>query len=192
MKQVINNEDGVSLVELVAGVALLSLILIPLSLMVSVSSKSASIQKEKADIQQLTNLMVAQLIDISERPDLYQRAGYSDKETIDWDKNHIIQVDGNGSRKVQITDILDTKKERAKTYEINQKDVSIHIEQEKNKHAKRRTKQYLANSRDSFTIQETVVIRFEKLGEELYSQEVELDYRDEKKARGDIGGEGWW
>lgn len=70
--------------------------------------------------------------------------------------------------------------------------ITIHIDQTKNMNDSRKNNQLLSNSRDTFTIQESVVIHFIKEKKEIYSHQVELDYRDESKAAGDIGGEGFW
>lgn len=93
---------------------------------------------------------------------------------------------------IEVTDRLDPNFKRKKQYQVTSPDVTIHVEQEKNKNAQRQTNQLLKNQRDTFTVQETVTIRFEKRGRELYRQQVELDFRDEEKAKGKVGGDGWW
>jgi Tfp pilus assembly protein PilW len=70
LKELIRDEDGVTLVELLAGLALLSLILIPLGSVLSISAKSVKIQREQAEIQSVANLMTAQMIDISQRKNI--------------------------------------------------------------------------------------------------------------------------
>lgn len=192
MKEIIDNEEGVTLVELLAGLALLSLILIPLGSVLSVSAKSVKIQREQAEIQSTANLMTAQMIDISQRKGLYTKAGYEDLGTIDWSKDHIILVNHNGEETIELTDALDPSFKRKKTYKVASPDITIHVDQKKNKNDERKTNQHLYNARDTFTIQDTVTLRFEKRGKEVYRQEIELDYRDESKAKGEVGGDGWW
>lgn len=192
MKLIWTDEEGITLVELLAGLALLGLIIIPLSMILSVSTKSTKIQKEQAEIQRVTNLMVAQMISISQKEGLYKQAGYSDYGSTAWDNNHIIKVNHNGEQQIEITDILDANNQRKKVYQVSSSDVTIHIDQSKNSNNQRKNNQNLTNTRDSFTIQETVNIRFEKKGQEVYAQQVELDYRDESKAKGEVGGNGWW
>lgn len=192
MKYIVSDEDGITLVELLAGLALLGLILVPLGTLLAFAADSVRVQKEKAEIQNVTNLMVAQMIAISEKDDLYQSAGYSEYGTPNWEKEHIIKVNGNGTNKIEITDVLDKDNRRKKTFKMSDSKISIHIDQTKNINDSRKNNQLLSNSRDTFTIQESVVIRFEKEKKEIYSHQVELDYRDESKAVGDIGGEGFW
>ncbi|MBO0475889.1 hypothetical protein DOK76_02325 [Vagococcus sp. DIV0080] len=192
MKRIISNEEGITLVELVAGLALLGLILIPLGTLLSFAGDSVKLQREQADIQSTANLMVAQMIAISQKEGLYEQAGYSDYGTPAWEQKHIVKVNGSGTNKVEVTDILDKDNQRKKTYQIKNPKVSIHVDQKKNIHDNRKNNQLLSNSRDTFTIQESVEITFKKEGKEVFSQQVELDYRDEKKAVGEIGGEGYW
>lgn len=192
MRQIWTDEEGITLVELLAGLALLGLIIIPLSMILSVSTKSTKIQKEQAEIQRVTNLMVAQMISISQKEGLYKQAGYSDYGSAAWDNNHMLKVNHNGEEQIEITDILDTNSQRKKIYQVASPGVTIHVEQSKNRNNQRKTNQSLNNRRDSFTIQETVNICFKKNGQDIYSQQVELDYRDESKAKGEVGGNGWW
>lgn len=192
MKRIWTDEEGITLVELLAGLALLGLIIIPLSMILSVSTKSTKIQKEQAEIQRVTNLMVAQMISISQKEGLYKQAGYSDYGSTAWDNNHMLKVNHNGEEQIEITDILDTNSQRKKIYQVASPGVTIHVEQSKNRNNQRKTNQSLNNTRDSFTIQETVNICFKKNGQDIYSQQVELDYRDESKAKGEVGGNGWW
>lgn len=192
MKQLIKDEEGVTLVELLAGLALLSLILIPLGTVLATTSKSAKIQKEQIEIQSTVNLMVAQMIDISQRKGVYKDIGYAKEGSSEWTQNHLIKVRNNGTKSIDITDANDTSFKRKKTYSVASPDIDIFIDQKKNKNDKRKTNQLLYNARDTFTIQETVTVRFERRGQEVYRQEVELDFRDEEKAEGEIGGDGWW
>lgn len=183
-----SDEEGVTLVELLAGLALLSLILIPLSSALSISSKSVKIQREQAEIQGVVNLMTAQMLEISQKKGLYEKAGYDPHG----DDNDMILVDHNGERSIDLTDVSDPEFKRKKSYQVASPDVLIYVDQQKNKNNQRKTNQGLGNARDTFTIQETVTVRFEKRGKELYRQEIELDYRDENKAQGKVGGNGWW
>lgn len=192
MKELIRDEDGVTLVELLAGLALLSLILIPLGSVLSISAKSVKIQREQAEIQSVANLMTAQMIDISQRKNIYRNIGYEDYGSSEWDKNHLLKIRNNGSETIDITDANDTGFNRKKSYRVPSPDVTIHVDQKKNKNDQRKTNQNLYNARDTFTIQETVTIYFEKRGKEVYRQEIELDFRDENKAQGKVGGDGWW
>lgn len=192
MKSIIKDEEGVTLVELIAALALLSLLLIPLGSVLSTSAKSLKIQKEQADIQRVANIMVAQMTAISEKEQIAGAAGYINQGTNEWDKEHFLLIRHNGQEMIEVTDRLDPNFKRKKQYQVTSPDVTIHVEQEKNKNAQRQTNQLLKNQRDTFTVQETVTIRFEKRGRELYRQQVELDFRDEEKAKGKVGGDGWW
>lgn len=192
MKSIIKDEEGVTLVELIAALALLSLLLIPLGSVLSTSAKSLKIQKEQADIQRVVNTMVAQMTAISEKEQVAGAAGYINQGTNEWDKEHFLLIRHNGQEMIEVTDRLDPNFKRKKQYQVTSPDVTIHVEQEKNKNAQRQTNQLLKNQRDTFTVQETVTIRFEKRGRELYRQQVELDFRDEEKAKGKVGGDGWW
>lgn len=192
MKSIIKDEEGVTLVELIAALALLSLLLIPLGSVLSTSAKSLKIQKEQADIQRVVNTMVAQMTAISEKEQIAGAAGYINQGTNEWDKEHLLLIRHNGQEMIEVTDRLDPNFKRKKQYQVTSPDVTIHVEQEKNKNAQRQTNQLLKNQRDTFTVQETVTIRFEKRGRELYRQQVELDFRDEEKAKGKVGGDGWW
>lgn len=201
------SEAGVTLIELLGSITLFGILTIFLGTILSTALTAEKKQKERLISEETANLIAAQIIKISENDALYKVSGYQDNPNdpswsalpSDWDKHQMLVVENNGSSKIGITDLTDVSKKRLKVYCSKIPGIKINVEQKKNENAKWATNEtawgdyvYLPNYRDTFTVQSTITIEFKKEKKTIYSRKVNVEYRDEDKASGEIGGEGWW
>jgi hypothetical protein len=240
MKNILKDEQGVTLVELIATLAVFLVVLFFFGMIMSSLSKGYAIQSRQVKLQQMANDMVVQMIGIVNKEGIYEKAGYLGKFKTDsvtgkssWQTDQVVVVfdpdrsdlktfdwTEPGTNKIAITDILDASKSNGKIYRLPNHKSKVKIFQHKNKNESLKTQFESPNYRDTFTIQNSVTILFyegdidfnkyvEADGETinlsgangieekeakkiLYIRNAELTYRDEKKAKGEIPGEGRW
>ncbi|MTD42410.1 hypothetical protein GIX45_28045 [Erwinia sp. CPCC 100877] len=240
MKKILKDEQGVTLVELIATLAVFLVVLFFFGMIMSSLSKGYAMQKQQVEFQQMANDMVANMTKIVNKKGIYEKAGYLGKFKTDslagkssWQAEQVIVVfdpersdlktfdwTEAGKNKISITDVLDAEKVNGRIYQLPKQDYKIKIFQQKNKNETLKTQFEAPNYRDTFTIQSSVTILFYKgdidfnkyveIGGEsinlsgtdgienkeaekiLYIRKAELTYRDEKKAKGEIPGEGRW
>lgn len=177
MRKIIKEEHGVTLIELLAVLAILGIVFSLSSGLFYSIAKTSSTQGQMVEIQQKANGMVAEIERISNVPGLYEQAGYIGKYVgKDWKETHIIKplkldskgnyvematTDG-GENKLALTDITDTLNHSKKVFQIDNAAIKIKVMQEKNENEKTKTIYATPNYRDTFSIQTTVLILFYK------------------------------
>jgi len=70
--KLINNEKGITLVELIAAVALVTIVAVLIMTTLSIGIQHSVVEGEKTRIQQDANLIIAKLLDIHQKGDCYK------------------------------------------------------------------------------------------------------------------------
>ncbi|WP_086348143.1 hypothetical protein [Candidatus Enterococcus clewellii] len=174
MKKLLNNERGLSLVELLGAIILFGLASLLFGGVLFSIAKTSEVQGQQVAIQQTANGMVAQMESISTIENIYEKAGYRGKfNSSNWVDAHIvkalsedrlaeIQPLAQGQNPLYLSDILDTTNQRAQGYQVKDKTIKIKLIQQKNENEQTKTIYATPNYRDTFSIQTSGVILFYK------------------------------
>lgn len=183
MKELRENEKGITLIELLAGVMLLTLVGSLLMGVLDGVNKIHTSQSQRVEYQQVANSIYAHMNYIAKIDGLAEKAGYKGKfdSPSAWAESHIVKVlevpqgkgssdspetfseiglAADGSNRIALTDILDTMNERNRVYSLTNKKQKIKVIQQKNKNEATNTIYGTPNYRDTFTIQMSVLILF--------------------------------
>ncbi|WP_207695390.1 hypothetical protein DOK67_0001767 [Enterococcus sp. DIV0212c] len=186
MSRILKDEDGLTLIEMIATLAIFSIVILFFGAIIGSIGKAFSIQGQKVEFQQTANDIVAQINQLSKKKGLYEKAGYLGKFPTTassgnpWQTDQIISVFDSeatnqkpidlteqGKNKIGLTDILDATKDSGKNsearfYRLKNQEYKIKIFQQKNKNESLKTQFKTPNYRDTFTIQTSVTILFYK------------------------------
>lgn len=177
MMTVIQNEEGLSLIEVLGALAIFGLVATLLSSVLFSISKASTIQGQQVEYQQTANLMIAQIEKINRNSDIYTEANYFGKfnPNVNWKETHIIKLTDGDTSKAQtnapskdglnpifLTDINDNSNLKAESYQIKDRAVKIKVLLQKNEHEARKTSYGTSSYRDTFTIQTSGIILFYK------------------------------
>lgn len=133
MSKILKNEDGLTLIEMIATLAIFSIVILFFGAVIGSIGKAFSIQGEKIEFQQTANDIVVQINQLSKIEGLYEKAGYLGKfpattsSENPWQTNQIISVfdseaanqkpialSEQGKNKIGLTDIVDATKDSGK------------------------------------------------------------------------------
>ncbi|MDR0922383.1 MAG: type II secretion system protein [Lactobacillales bacterium] len=189
MRDFIEDEQGVTLVELLGTVAIMGVVLVLFSSVLYLISKANEKQMMKVEMQQIANRMYLQMEKISRTPNIVEKAGYLGKyaggdgatDVTPWNEAFIVKVNkesdkgsggkifselhlnDEGSNEIALTDITDTSNNACKSYSFKRdKNMKIKVIQQKNKNEVTNTNYETPNYRDIFTVQNSVFILFYK------------------------------
>lgn len=182
MKKLLKDEKGLSLVEMIATLAIFSIVILFFGMIINSLGKAFTIQGQQVEFQQIANDMIVQMNGIMNKKGLYEKAGYLGKFTTNgttgkssWLDQQVITVFDPeradlksidwidaGKNRIGVTDVLDAEKSAGKTYQLKNKDYKIKVFQKKNKNESLKTQFETPNYRDTFTIQTSVTILFYK------------------------------
>jgi hypothetical protein len=179
MKKIIYDEEGLSLMELLGTIVILSIVLLLFSNLLNTLVLTAKNQKLHLKLQNISNQITSQGNSISRISNIYSQAGYRGLLIGDttWNISPVMKVsqkigidtyaelspESPGQSAVWINDILDST--TLKEYSLQEEDLKIKIIQEINPE---NTAYYkindieLPNYRDVFTIQTKVTLIFYK------------------------------
>lgn len=172
--RLINDERGLSLIEVLGAMVIFGLVAILLSSVLFSISKASTIQGQQVEFQQTANLMVAKIEKISRTPEVYKEANYFGKFSGgSWKETHIIKItEGNvteslvnkpsdeGVNPIFLTDINDNSNQKSDSYYVKDRNVKIKVLLQKNENDNRKTTYGTTSYRDTFTIQTSGIILF--------------------------------
>lgn len=179
MKKIIYDEDGLTLIELLGTIVILSIVLLLFSSLLSSMVSTAKNQRLYLKLQNMSNQIASRSNSISRIPNIYSQAGYRGLLIGDttWNISPVVKVskkigtdtyeelspESPGQSAVWINDILDST--TTKEYSLQEEHLKIKMIQEINPE---NTAYYkvndieLPNYRDTFTIQTKVTLIFYK------------------------------
>ncbi len=178
MKHVLENQKGLTLVELLGTIAIFGFIASLLTSILFSISTTSKIQSQKVELQQIANGLVTQMEKISNIPDIYEKAGYRGKFVGSWNDEYIVKIlkksSGNnewventnltnaGENMIGITDINDNLNQKVTFFKATNPKINIKVIQQKNENSQTKTIFSMPNYRDDFAIQTTALILFFK------------------------------
>lgn len=177
--RLINNQRGLTLVEVLGTVVILGVTFILSASIIFNIFKVTNLQRQKVEMQQVSNGIVTEIERINQMKNLYDEAGYRGKfmDQKDWFQKHIVKVlkssgeanqwslltvTDEGENSIWLTDINDTLNQQAILFKITDPEIKIKIIQQKNENSVSKTLYGMKDYRENYTIQTTAMILFYK------------------------------
>ncbi|MEB6145951.1 PulJ/GspJ family protein [Enterococcus casseliflavus] len=163
MKHGLQDERGVTLVELLGAIVIFGIIIALFSGTLFLIVQASVRQGRIAAFQGIANEIMAQAGQIAKIDGIYEHAGYLGKyDSLLFHEEHIVKtmpegtlgaaITEEGSPRMVVTDITDTNNIRARVYDTKDPTIKLKIIQQKNENEATLTHHYTPNYRDTFSI----------------------------------------